>query len=107
MNKKIIIFSCALAVMLQPALITAETPFHLMDKDRLTIMARQLEGKNNEQQRRIACLEKHVNELSENQQTTPLRVWHTAQGAIGGVGCMLVVIGILALKKQFTKRRGF
>ena len=104
MNKKIIAFSCAFALILQSRSAIADTAFNLMDKDKLILVAKQLEEKANSQQRRIAYLEKQIDELSENQTTEWTKLCYQAQGAKYSVLAMLTVIGALFLKKKLTKR---
>jgi hypothetical protein len=104
MNKKIIIFSCALVFVLQSRSTIADTAFNLMDREKLIAAAKQLEEKANSQQRRIAYLEKQVDQLSENQTTEWTKLCYQAQGAKYTLLGMLTVIGALFLKKKLTKR---
>ena len=101
MNKKIISLSFALALILQPALISADTLFHLMDREKLILKAKELEEKANSQKNRIAYLEKQIDILYDNQQTMISSCRDYAYGAFGAA----TIIAFIALHKTLTKRR--
>lgn len=104
MNKKNIIFACALTLILQSRSAIADTAFNLMDKDKLVSKARELEAKVTQQDKQIQYLKQCVTQLEENQPTEWTKLCYQAQGAKYTLLGMLTVIGALFLKKKLTKR---
>lgn len=101
MNKKIIIFSFALAFLLQPAALLADTNYNLLDKEQLIQKAKELEEKSAQQDKRILQLEHYAQKLEQNQQDCLRDWWCRGQGAFYAT----TFVAFLALYRALTRNK--
>lgn len=105
MNKKIISLSLAFICIAQPFAIFADAHFHLMDREKLIVAAKQLEEKTKEQEKRILFLARFAAGLEQNQQTPLSNLCNQLKGAGYTALGVCTLVGFLYLKKKLTRRR--